>query len=260
MTRHLATLSICAQKQNGCCFCRLRLHPSLSLPCGSSYRLHTLLSCGMARPLSQLLRRKSQPIPLRALRRPLPPVHTGVDSPRDQPPIKRNLFSLIVSRYFQDAALNVEAFPVPGYVAADRPQSKEQRSDRLAGKKRVIRAFLHQTPPPLLTPVGSIFCFGDTWGVSRERGETSVSPYHSIGISSYAPHQSDSARWCIVPRDEDRTTTCLLTLALLSSGPRLSLPLARYALQSLNLPHSRNGCSTLGAWLRITQSQSLFTS
>lgn len=136
MTRHLATLSICAQKQNGCCcFCRLRLHPSLSLPCGSSYRLHTLLSCGMARPLSQLLRRKSQPIPLRALRRPLPPVHTGVGSPRDQPPIKRNLFSLIVSRYFQDAALNVEAFPVPGYVAADRPQSKEQRSDRLAGKK-----------------------------------------------------------------------------------------------------------------------------
>lgn len=43
-----------------------------------------------------------------------------------------------------------------------------------------------------------------------------------------------------------------------SSGARLYLPLARYALQSLNLPHSPRE-RTLGAWLRIAQSPRILT-
>ena len=96
--------------------------------CGRYSALHILLSCGTARTLSQLELCPSQPIPLRALRRSLAKLTldrlaTGLA------PYILHLFIIWTPgssehkspNYSQDKDC-FEAFPVPGYVAANYPQ------------------------------------------------------------------------------------------------------------------------------------------
>ena len=52
----------------------------------------------------------------------------------------------------------------------------------------------------------------------------------------------------------DRTTGLPTNSGTVSRGARLYIPLAWYALQSLNLPHTGQWMAGLGAWLRIAQS------
>jgi hypothetical protein len=117
MTRHLATLSNFIQSTT--------VDSASASTCGIYSELYTFFSCRSARPLSQLKFESAHTLPCSTTAIDL--VHTKSARHGISPIV---FTDLLLKNQHPNQVKTFEAFPVPGYVAANHPQRKVRSTSR----------------------------------------------------------------------------------------------------------------------------------